>query len=233
MGLRAIVGLAAVSTVVVLAGWTAMGHFAVGTVDVEALAAAAEPVEFEVASVPKSVRPPAMRIADAAIVDSSLFDPNPTLRVEQPAPASAAVRPIPQAASRIALPSAITEPEHTGALAYASASGPAFEVKRPPVPKLDKNTGLTPAHIAQIRANLRLTPDQERHWEPIEAELRELGKQLAAQKQQGKTPKLSADAAQRLYWTAGPLIMSLRDDQKQEARRLARAMGLEQVAALL
>jgi hypothetical protein len=230
MGLRAIVGLAAVSTVVVLAGWTAIGHLADSTLDVEALAAAVEPAMEPTVEL-KSDRPPAMPIADAARVDTSLFDPQPMLRIEQPA--QAAVRPIPQPANRIALPAAITEPEHTGALAYASASGPAFEVKRPPVPKLDKNTGLTPAHIAQIRANLRLTPDQERHWEPIEAELRELGRQMAAQKQQGKKAVLTADAAQRLYWAAGPLIMSLRDDQKQEARRLARAMGLEQVAALL
>ena len=230
MGLRAIVGFAAVSGVVVVAGWTALGHFAGATVDVEALAAAIEPATEPTYEL-TSARPPAMPIADAARVDTSLFDPQPMLRIEQPA--QTAVRPIPQQSSRVALPTVITEPEHTGALAYASASGPTFEVKRPPVPKLDKNTGLTPAHIAQIRANLRLTPDQERHWEPIEAELRELGKQMAAQKQQGKKAVLSADAAQRLYWAAGPLIMSLRDDQKQEARRLARAMGLEQVAALL
>jgi hypothetical protein len=56
---------------------------------------------------------------------------------------------------------------------------------------------------------------------------------MATQKQLGKKPGLTAEAAQRLYWTAGPFIMSLRDDQKQEAKRLARAMGLEQVAALL
>ena len=43
MGLRAIVGFAAVSGVVVVAGWTALGHFAGATVDVEALAAAINP----------------------------------------------------------------------------------------------------------------------------------------------------------------------------------------------
>jgi hypothetical protein len=32
---------------------------------------------------------------------------------------------------------------------------------------------------------------------------------------------------------AGPLVMSLREDQKSEARNLARTMGLESVASLI
>jgi hypothetical protein len=87
----------------------------------------------------------------------------------------------------------------------------------------------------QIKANLNLTPDQERYWAPVEAELKQLARQLAAHKAAGRKPTLSLGAtdAQRLYWAAGPLIMSLREDQKREVRRLARAMGLEQVASLI
>ena len=60
-----------------------------------------------------------------------------------------------------------------------------------------------------------------------------IARQMAADKAAGKKTNLTAETAQRLYWAAGPLIMSLRDDQKQEVRRLARSMGLEQVASLI
>jgi hypothetical protein len=92
---------------------------------------------------------------------------------------------------------------------------------------------LTVAQIPRIKAALRLSPDQEQHWRAVEAELRELARQVEAQNAGGKPVRLTADTAQRLYWTAGPLIMSLREDQKHEARRLAKLMGLDQVAALL
>jgi hypothetical protein len=43
---------------------------------------------------------------------------------------------------------------------------------------------------------------------------------------------LSVERMQQIYWMAGPLVMSLRDAQKREARSLACAMGLGAVAAL-
>jgi hypothetical protein len=213
MGLRAI-GLIAALGGAVAVGWTAGGYFQVEPEVAYTTASVSAPDDA------KSDRAPVRPIAAAAIVDRPLFDPQPMLPVHPPMQVVA-----------LAEPSGSPEPELTRAAPPMPA--PAPEVRRLVVPKLDKNTGLTPAHIAQIRQNLRLTPEQEQHWGPIEAELRELAKQMAAQKQQGRKPTLTADAAQRLYWAAGPFIMSLRDDQKQEARRLARAMGLEQVAALL
>ena len=36
---------------------------------------------------------------------------------------------------------------------------------------------------------------------------------------------------QKLIWAAMPLLMRLRDDQKSEVRKLARVIGLEQVAS--
>ena len=95
---------------------------------------------------------------------------------------------------------------------------------------------MTPGRIARIKEALRLTADQETHWPPIEVALREIGKQqLEAQRRGHKLPKnaLSPEVTQQLYWSAGPLIMSLRPDQKNEARSLARSMGLERVASLL
>lgn len=95
---------------------------------------------------------------------------------------------------------------------------------------------MTPARIGQIKERLRLTPEQEAHWPTVETALREIGRQqVEAQKRGEKIPKavLSPEFTQQLYWSAGPLIMSLREDQKREARSLALSMGLERVASLL
>ena len=95
---------------------------------------------------------------------------------------------------------------------------------------------MTSGRVARIKEALRLTPDQEPHWSPVESALREIGRQqVDAQRRGHKLPKdaLSPEVTQQLYWSAGPLIMSLRPDQKNEARSLARSMGLERVASLL
>jgi hypothetical protein len=89
---------------------------------------------------------------------------------------------------------------------------------------------LTLAQITQIKRRLRLTPEQEENWRPVEAALRDL---VQRQARSGRRITLSALEMQNLYFAAGPLVMSLRDDQKQEARNLARAMGLETVAELI
>jgi hypothetical protein len=97
------------------------------------------------------------------------------------------------------------------------------------------NNVLTVAQIQKIKRTLKLTQDQEGYWPPVEAALRHIAKEQAAQKPNGKPGKMavSADASQRLYWAAAPLIMNLRYDQKHEARRLARSMGLEEVASAI
>ena len=168
---------------------------------------------------------PVQPVADAALIDSSLFSPRPMLGPSNPPP--------PLRLASLGDPVLPPEHEVTASIRHALA---APEVKRPAyTPRLEKDGTLSLEHLAGIKASLRLSPDQERYWAPVEAELREIMRQLAAQKASSKNPKvaLSADVAQRLYWAAGPLIMSLREDQKEEARRLARAMGLQQVASLL
>lgn len=197
----------------------------------------------------------ALPVADAAKVDSSLFSPYPVVTVQtvsirrsvapQPAPEpqEASVQPVALAfadASDKDLTGSVTSPAHPAEKPVVAVSRPAaapagHDVKTAMAPKLDKDNLLSPAQIGHIKANLNLTPDQERYWAPVEAELKQLARQLAAQKAAGRKPTLSLGAtdAQRLYWAAGPLIMSLREDQKREVRRLARAMGLEQVASLI
>src|SRR5258708_21617716 len=94
---------------------------------------------------------------------------------------------------------------------------------------------LTSAEIARIKYNLRLTPDQERAWPSIEAALAEMGPQQVALIPPGQEPRISQNdwPPGRLYAAAGPLLQTLRPDQKETVRRLCRSVGGESVASML
>ena len=94
---------------------------------------------------------------------------------------------------------------------------------------------LTSAEIARIRHNMRLTPDQERVWPPVEAALAEMGRQQITLLRHGQEPRISPSdwPPGRLYSVAGPLLQSLRPDQKETVRRLCRSLGFESVASML
>jgi hypothetical protein len=162
-------------------------------------------------------------VAAAAVVDSILL--SPMAFAPQPQYLRVAAVSIPEPLHNL-------DPPVTGTV---RAAPPPISLEAKKAAEEWKKDGrvLTVAQIPRIKAALRLSPDQEHHWRAVEGELRELARQIEAQNAGGKPVKLSADTAQRLYWTAGPLIMSLREDQKHEARRLAKLMGLDQVAALL
>jgi hypothetical protein len=224
MRVRGLIGWAALSGALALASFAAIGSFTASP----DLAAADEPVDaIESSSIaaPKQDRAAPAPVAAAAMVDASLLTPQPML--------GAGSRPLQVAALLTAEPALRHNTEVTASVRTVVVPP---EMKRTiPPPRLEKDGSLSVEQIGRIKANLNLTPDQERHWAPVEAELRAIARQMAAEKTAGKKPKvtISADTAQRLYWAAGPLIMSLRDDQKQEARKLARNMGLEQVASLI
>ena len=106
-----------------------------------------------------------------------------------------------------------------------------------PRPPLDHRYDgvLTVAEINRIKASLRLSPDQEPYWPPVAAILRELGRQQMAQVQAGQKPdfNMSGEMTQRFYSAASPLLQSLREDQKEEVRKRARMMGLENFASFI
>jgi hypothetical protein len=89
-----------------------------------------------------------------------------------------------------------------------------------------RSGAVTNARIAHAKAALKLTPAQARQWAPVEAALR------ALLRQQGGAANVDSAQMVRLTSAAMPLIMSLDENQKREARRLAHSMGLEQVASL-
>lgn len=95
------------------------------------------------------------------------------------------------------------------------------------------------AQIARLKSALRLTPEQERYWHPVEATLR----QLARQQQQYKVASvdggyveraqsrlsgyaLTAMAMQKLKSAAEPLIGRLDDEQKHAGARVLQSMGV-------
>jgi LTXXQ motif family protein len=98
-------------------------------------------------------------------------------------------------------------------------------------------------NIERIRAALKLTPEQAKHWAPVEAALRDLVRhQPHVQSDDGYVQRVSrravsivltSAAVQRLAAAARPLIASLTDAQKESARSLAEEMGLGPVVAAM
>lgn len=126
-----------------------------------------------------------------------------------------------------------------------SAAAPKAATKLPPViattpvqkpkPKpAAKEALLSDGQIAQIKTRLNLSSSQEYYWPSVEQALRAIGRKLHAttRGRDSSTPAIDPDSAevQQLKYAAMPLLFQLREDQKQEVRKLARAMGLEQVA---
>lgn len=159
-----------------------------------------------------------------------------------------------------ALASAPTMPEVTGALAFAAPVLPKEEAAPPVAPAAPKQAALTPpprnpaaAHdkpkhappsptsgilddnqIAGLKGRLRLTEEQAEYWPAVEEALRDVvrtqfrGRNFAHSK---PSIDLNSPEVQKLIWAAMPLLMRLREDQKGEVRKLARVIGLEQVAS--
>jgi hypothetical protein len=93
---------------------------------------------------------------------------------------------------------------------------------------------LNDSQIASIKRRLNLTPDQERYWPAVEAELRkmEYSKGANGKSTQGTRmaqidmSKVDVDGLK----SAGfPLVMSFNDDQRRELKSLAHLLGLDSV----
>ena len=62
----------------------------------------------------------------------------------------------------------------------------------------DDIAAFTDARIAALKSALRLTPDQEKNWPPVEQALRDLGKERAARHQARNAAGQPVDATERL-----------------------------------
>jgi hypothetical protein len=95
------------------------------------------------------------------------------------------------------------------------------------------------AQLASIKARLRLSANQEAYWPQVEQALRAISWKIATQqkgvvtgKQQAQMIDPNSPEVAKLKSAAIPLIMSMREEQKQEVRELAHTMGLKQVATM-
>jgi hypothetical protein len=124
------------------------------------------------------------------------------------------------------------------AAAQASRPGqvPETEARRVYVPS---DIFVTEAHIFLIKFVLQLRPEQEWHWMPVEAALRDLARAQAAAKKQlvsteGEANHASANSdvavrLRRIALLARPLLRSLDVAQRQKLMTLARSARLEQL----
>jgi hypothetical protein len=95
---------------------------------------------------------------------------------------------------------------------------------------------LSDAQIAGIKDRLKLSSSQEYYWPSVETALRNVARKVNAERlsnPHATAAQLDPDCeeVQQLKSAAMPLLFQLRDDQKDEVRKLARIIGLEKVAA--
>jgi hypothetical protein len=150
-----------------------------------------------------------------------LFDPNPSYDL-----ASADSRPV--------IPSGVlayADPVESTSAASRAPEARSAERKAPPRVAKPDNHVLNDAQISAIKARLKLTPDQQRHWPAVEAALRGLAYKV--NKSGGKLASVDSESAevQQLKTAAVPLIMMFSEQQKSEVRQLVQVMGLERLAA--
>jgi hypothetical protein len=100
---------------------------------------------------------------------------------------------------------------------------------------LDRYDGrvMTAATIRRVRVTLRLVPEQAQHWRAIEPILHEIGRAQIAQIRSGRKPEVGTGLMMRLYYAAQPLLGTLRPDQKERVRSLARSLGYANLASML
>ena len=126
-----------------------------------------------------------------------------------------------------------------------TASVPAAEAPQPAKPKVASKPApqksyalLSDAQIAGIKDRLRLSSSQESYWPGVETALKAVARKLNAAKlsnPQASAAQLDPDCEEvaQLKSAAMPLLFQLREDQKDEVRKLARIIGLEQVASAI
>ncbi len=100
---------------------------------------------------------------------------------------------------------------------------------------------VTESHIAGLKTALRLTPEQYRHWAPVESALRALAREQRreagagwVQRMSDRASSVAATAIQlrRLATAARPLIATLTEEQKSSAMEVIRRHGFERLLAM-
>ncbi len=126
----------------------------------------------------------------------------------------------------------------TGALPAVTVSQPSKpKVAAKPAPQKSYSL-LSDGQIAGIKERLKLSSSQEYYWPGVESALRAVARKINAAKlsnPHANAAQLDPDCeeVQQLKSAAMPLLFQLREDQKEEVRKLARIIGLEKVASAI
>jgi len=150
------------------------------------------------------------------------------LRVVAPAPQQS------EPQQTTALPQAATP---SGALPPVNVQPAKPKVVAKPAPQKNYSL-LSDAQIAGVKERLHLSSSQEYYWPGVETALKAVARRLNAAKlsnPQAGAAQLDPDCeeVQQLKSAAMPLLFQLREDQKEEVRKLARIIGLEKVASAI
>ena len=105
------------------------------------------------------------------------------------------------------------------------------------------SAALTQVNVGRIKAALKLTPEQQAYWPPIEVALRDIQREQADPAANAGILRristrvvniaLNGAAAARLAAAARPLVKALTSEQRDTAIALAREMGLGPMLAAL
>lgn len=92
---------------------------------------------------------------------------------------------------------------------------------------------LSDMQIAALKERLQLTPAQAPYWPPVETALRDVARKIHARRTTGGPSGFNPEDIEQVKAAANPLLTKLREDQKREARSLARIIGLDAIASLI
>jgi hypothetical protein len=128
------------------------------------------------------------------------------------------------------------EPQ-TGALPPVNVQSAKPKVATKPAPQKSYAL-LSDVQIAGIKDRLKLSSSQEYYWPDVESALRAVARKINAARlsnPHANAAQLDPDCeeVQQLKSAAMPLLFQLREDQKEEVRKLARIIGLEKVASAI
>jgi hypothetical protein len=183
---------------------------------------------------------------NVARVSAAAEDVEPTAVVSEPVRQALAYAPAdtevarPSATESAVVDSAAAElPKAAGSGAVQSRLATVKPEQAALKPEVQKAYALlSDGQIAGIKDRLKLSSSQEYYWPAVETALRAVARKIHAARQSNSKPGSmpidpDSDEVQQLKSAAIPLLWQLRDDQKDEVRKLARLIGLDKVAAAI
>ena len=142
----------------------------------------------------------------------------------------AAKAPLPRPRPKMAAVDSAAQAAPAATTASQATAAPAAPAKQAAVahkPAAKSNAVLNPAQLASIKRRLNLSPDQERYWPAVEAELRKMEYKKGPNDTRTAAIDTSKMDVNGLRTAGFPLVMSFSDDQRRELKSLAHLLGLE------